>query len=801
MKTPMHKWIAAACLIVLAGQVYALEQVKIAVLLANRPKQDIQAHWTPLVAAMNKAIPGYDFIIEVYDYNEMQEVVATRQADFVITNPSHYLLMLKRSGLTTPLVTLSNLEQGKSVNAFGGVIFSLAGRPDLVGLADLRGKLVAVTSSDTMGGFQMQAYELSRVGLNPHKDIRLLNTGQPHSGVLEAVLSRRADAGFVRSGILEEFAKLGKLDLNSVAIINQQNLPDFPVKVSTRLYPEWPLAALPQTSNYLKRKVAAFLLTLHENTELVQKLKINGFDVPSNYLPVEDMLRELHLPPYDIAPVFTVSDVWKRYRWPIIASTIAVLLFLLLGFNTWLTNRRLRDRSRDLNNANLKMQNEIVERKLMEEQISDLAFYDPLTGLPNRRLLMDRLSSALSASSRNEYYGALLFVDLDHFKVLNDTLGHDIGDLLLIEVAIRIQASLRETDTVARLGGDEFVMLIEKIDQNAEAASNKVVQIAEKIRSHLSEPYILGNHIQYSTPSIGVSLYLGIEKSVDVLLKCADIALYQAKSSGRNLVRFFDPAMQQAVEAHAAIEADLRQAITEGQLLLFYQIQMDSDLRPIGAEALLRWVHPVRGMVSPMLFIPVAEESRLILDIGTWVLETACSQLRLWSADESKCNLSIAVNVSAHQFRQPEFPESIAQVLRKYELEPSRLKLELTESVVLGDVADVVRKMYALKAIGVTLSMDDFGTGYSSLSYLKQLPLDQLKIDQSFVRDMITDPNDAVMVKTVIDMAHNFRLNVIAEGVETEAQMEMLKQMGCKAYQGYFFSKPVPVEQFEILLK
>jgi EAL domain-containing protein (putative c-di-GMP-specific phosphodiesterase class I) len=276
--------------------------------------------------------------------------------------------------------------------------------------------------------------------------------------------------------------------------------------------------------------------------------------------------------------------------------------------------------------------------------------------------------------------------------------------------------------------------------------------------------------------------------------------MYQAKEAGRNALRFFNPAMQLAVEAHAALESDLRHAVPEQQLYLYYQIQVDSDLRPLGAEALVRWLHPKRGMISPIQFIPVAEESSLILDIGGWVLNTACRQLAVWSRTEQTRCLTLAVNVSAQQFRQPDFVEKIAAVLNRHNVDASSLKLELTESVVLNDVSDVISKMYNLKALGVKLSMDDFGTGYSSLSYLKQLPLDQIKIDQSFVRDITTDPNDAVMVKTIIDLAKNFRLNVIAEGVETESQLAFLKLHGCLTYQGYLFSKPVPIEEFELLL-
>ncbi len=444
---------------------------------------------------------------------------------------------------------------------------------------------------------------------------------------------------------------------------------------------------------------------------------------------------------------------------------------------------------------------DISDRKKAEKEIHNLAFYDTLTGLPNRRLLRDRLEVALTSSARSHQYGALLFLDLDNFKTLNDSLGHEYGDMLLVEVANRIKFSLREADTVARLGGDEFVILVEKIGTNSERASQRVALLAEKIRTILTEPYQLKESLRHSSPSIGICMFCDQDELVDELLKRADMAMYQAKSSGRNKTCFFDPRMQQLTEKRAALESDLRIALTEGQLRLHYQIQLDQERIPIGAEALVRWIHPQHGMVPPSDFIPVAEESSLIVEIGDWVLDNACRQIAEWRYNEQTRNLVLAVNISAQQFTQPDFVEKITALLKKYSIEASRLKLELTESVVVNDLKSVVAKMNVLRdTLGVTLSLDDFGTGYSSLSYLKQLPLDQIKIDQSFVRDMTTDASDAMMVKNIIDMAHNFGLNVIAEGVETEDQLALLKKNGCKSYQGYLFSKPIPIEQFEIFL-
>ena len=439
--------------------------------------------------------------------------------------------------------------------------------------------------------------------------------------------------------------------------------------------------------------------------------------------------------------------------------------------------------------------------KKAENEIYRLAFYDALTGLPNRRLLLDRLSVALSSSARSQLYGALIFLDLDNFKTLNDTLGHYYGDMLLVEVAKRLKASVREIDTVARLGGDEFVVLLEDLAADQQEATRKVAQISEKLRIKIATPYQLNENIRHSSPSIGVCMFYGNQVSVDDLLKYADMAMYQAKNAGRNRIRFFDPHMQQLVETRALMEADLRSAINGQQLSLYYQVQLDQTMQPIGAEALLRWQHPTRGFVSPVDFIQIAEESSLILDIGDWVLETACQQLARWSQFEKTRHLVLAINISAQQFMQTDFVEHVAASVKANQINPARLKLELTESVALGGLDIVVTKMLALKhGIGVTLSLDDFGTGYSSLSYLKKLPFNQIKIDRSFVRDMLTDASDAMMVKNIIDMTHNFGMQVIAEGVETEQQLALLREYGCMSYQGYLFSKPLPEEAFEALI-
>jgi len=441
---------------------------------------------------------------------------------------------------------------------------------------------------------------------------------------------------------------------------------------------------------------------------------------------------------------------------------------------------------------------DVTERKAAEEQIQALAFSDPLTNLPNRRLLMDRLDQALTAAYRHVHQAALLFIDMDNFKTLNDTLGHDKGDSLLKQVAQRLTACVREGDTVARLGGDEFVVLLEDLNGDVLEAATQAQVVASKILGALGQPYDVGGNRHHSTASIGVTLFGGGDReSIEEPLKRSELAMYQAKAAGRNTLRFFEPEMRTAVTTRATLEAELREAVSSGQFVLHYQPQGGDESRLNGAEALLRWRHPQRGLVSPAEFIPVAEASGLILPMGRWVLETACKQLATWAARPEMAQLIMAVNVSARQFRQPDFVEAVLTILSANGAKPERLKIELTESVLVDNVEDVIVKMNALKAKGVGFSIDDFGTGYSSLSYLKRLPLDQLKIDQGFIRDILTDPDDAAIAKMVVALADSLGLSVIAEGVETEAQREFLASLGCHNYQGYLFSKPLSIQEFE----
>ena len=451
---------------------------------------------------------------------------------------------------------------------------------------------------------------------------------------------------------------------------------------------------------------------------------------------------------------------------------------------------------------------DITELKAAEQKIRDLAFYDPLTRLPNRRLLLDRLKMLIASCNRSKRYSAVLFIDLDHFKDINDTQGHQLGDLLLVAVAERLKVQLRKDDTAARLGGDEFVVMLGEISDDKTAAARIAEERADKLRFALCEPYELATETEkagqepnryYCTSSIGISLFSSVKEGENEILKQADAAMYQAKAAGRNAIRFYDPEMQHAIEDSMVLQADLRMALTNGELDLYYQAQMDNRFGINGAEVLLRWHHPVRGMIAPDNFIPLAENTGLIVPIGHWVLTAACEQLKRWEDQTHMQGIQISVNVSARQFRQPSFADDVREVILATGVNPTRLKLELTESTVLDDVEGAIDKMRQLNDLGVRFSLDDFGTGHSSLSNLKRLPLEQLKIDRSFIRDLTVDPDDAIIIRVIINLSDSLNLNVIAEGVETEEQCQFLYENGCNQYQGYLFSRPVPVVKFEAL--
>jgi diguanylate cyclase (GGDEF)-like protein/PAS domain S-box-containing protein len=1031
----------------------AVQEVRIGV-LSFRPLEQARQQWQATADHLKADIPGHRVTLEVLFFPDMEQAMAHGRFDFVLTNPEHYIALRARYGLSA-IATLMPLAEGHPVSQFGGVIFTRADRADIDKLEDLRGKVVSSVQEQSFGAYMMQRWTLYKHGITIGDIGRMRFTGMPQDNAVLDVLSGEADAGFVRTGMLERMAREGKLKMEQVKVINRQPADSFPQALSTDLYPEWAFSAMPRVSERLKKQVAQALLDITPGDKAARAGNYYGFSPPGNYAPVEAVMTRLRMMPEQTVE-FDLRDILGKYLYPLLLSALLVLLLVLwVAIHLARVNRRLRtsfrererldealqqanatlehkvalrtqqlqrsearfreimqsspiairiavdgghrvafanpayenllgvaggeangvdpqqfyadradyaavlqslqagepirdrlvelnvarrgtrwvlasymsfdfegesavlawfydvtpmkqieqalqqsearfrqmfeshaspmllidpesgaivnanraaaafygygiEQMRQMNIADINTQtreellherqqalrevrnyfvfphrladgsmravevhsspievdgrtllfsiiHDITERQRLEQQMHELAFYDVLTGLPNRRLLLDRLHQALATCERTRRHAALMFLDLDHFKTLNDLHGHDIGDRMLVEVGQRLRNCIREGDSVARFGGDEFVVMLESLSADTQEAVIQAESVAEKIRLALSQPYLLSRDagdpiIHHCSSSIGITIFREQTDGVDQLLKWTDMAMYRAKDAGRNSIRFFDPTMQAAVETRAALESDLHEALRQQQFELFYQVQVDAARRPQGAEALLRWRHPQRGLVPPLDFIPLAEETGLILPIGAWVLDAACAQIRAWRDQPQLANLSLAVNVSARQFRQADFVEQVQAAVLRHGVAPTALKLELTESLVLEDVMDSIAKMKALHEFGVSFAMDDFGTGYSSLSYLKNLPLDQLKIDQSFVRSIASDNADRVMVMTIVDLGMNFELDVIAEGVETDEQFTLLHRYGCGYFQGYLFGKPLPCTAFEGLI-
>jgi diguanylate cyclase (GGDEF)-like protein/PAS domain S-box-containing protein len=446
----------------------------------------------------------------------------------------------------------------------------------------------------------------------------------------------------------------------------------------------------------------------------------------------------------------------------------------------------------------LSMIRDISGAKAAEDRIKNLSFYDSLTGLPNRRLLLERLRETQVLSISTQRLQALLLVNIDNFKMLNETLGHQAGDYLLQEAGRRIVLCIGAAGTVAKLEGDEFVVTLDDLGVTSKEAVAQTKVAGKNILAAVSRPYKLAGREFRSTASIGITVFGDSPETAEEILQKADIALDRAKSTGRNTMHLFIPEMQAAVNARAALEEDLHQTIKDNEFLLCYQPQVDRG-KLIGAEALIRWNHPRRGLLVPDEFIPLAEETGLILPMGDWVLETACTQIAAWANRASAAHIVVAVNISARQFRQPDFVQRVMHTLDRTGANPRNLELELTESMLVENIEDVIAKMLELKAHGLRFSLDDFGTGYSSLAYLRRLPLDLLKIDRSFVRDILVDASSGAIAQTILSLSKAMGLPVIAEGVETEEQRDFLINLGCHSFQGYLFSRPLPIEDFERL--
>jgi len=872
----------ASLLLALTGlPSWATPETIVVGVLSFRPEALAMAQWKPLTDHLNRAVPTAHFELKVFEYAAMQEAVRQQTVDLLITQPGEYVRMVHQNGLSTPLATLINLQDQKPVRAMGGVIVTRSDRKDLRELGDLQNRRIATVSRLSFGGYQIQATELARAGVNPGE---WLETGLPQDRTIEALLANKVDAAFARTGLIESMEREGQIKPGELKVLSQHNYPGYPYALSSRLYPEWPVVAMPHLSEDLSVRIAGALLSLPHGGEAARRMGVFGFTVPADYEPVRAMMRELRAPPFDKPPVISWHDIWQQYGLLLVSTVLTLLLLVVMGLREMVLRQRMDSfsnamgegmfvldrhgivtyinraacrllgyqreallgrqllplivsptsqpilpgginpplldpqrwqqpyegestfvsasgktfpveissrpvRRKDRFVRSVTVFSDISERKAHSEHVYHLAYHDALTGLPNRRLLFERLQETLGRSNGNSR-GALLFSDLDRFKQLNDTLGHKVGDALLQAVAGRMQRIVGDQGMVAHTGGDEFAVLLEQLDTDPERASAQARSLAEKLRSSMREPFGIDSQYHQMSVSIGVALFDGPETGADEMIKRADMAMYEAKAGGRNAIRFFDHDIAVHLSQRVTLEADLNQALALQQFRVFYQPQFDSDGHMVGAEALVRWEHPQRGLVTPGHFIPLAEETGLILPLGQWVLEHVCQQIERWRGQPVLGDLVISVNLCAHQLLQANFVESITSVLMATGADPRRLQLELTESVLAHNIDDATHKMRRLVALGVQFALDDFGTGYSSLSYLKRLPIQQLKIDASFVRDLQTDPNDVVITQAIIALGRSLGLEVIAEGVETQAQRDILLQQGCRLFQGYFYARP-----------
>jgi diguanylate cyclase (GGDEF)-like protein/PAS domain S-box-containing protein len=859
--------------------------------LAFRPTPEMQERWEPVARYLGEKLPSHRVELLPLDYPELERAVREQRVDLVLTQPAHYVALSVAKQLYSPLATLVETEQGLALTEFGGVILVKADHPTIRRLNDLQDKRIATSNRESLGAFQAQAFELLQLGIRLQAP-QIIETGK-QDAVIVALNEGRADAGFVRTGLLEQMAKEGKLDLADFRVLKAEPTPEYPLLLSTRLYPQWALAAMPWLDQATARQVAGAMLSLPHDGDIARAARISGFNIPGDYRSVDQLMRALRVPPFDAR--VPLQAVWEDHR-----PLFIVLGLLLLAAPGWMVSTAIRARRLRLKNLEVLRQSErrfydfadvasdwfwemgpdlrfsyfserigttlgieaahllgktrlelidpaemssgkwhehlsLLEQHLpikdfeysmhlqdgsvhfvsisgkpvyddaghfmgyrgighditkqKEEQIrlEHFAHYDALTQLPNRVLLADRLQQAINQAERRNAEVAVVYLDLDGFKVINDLYGHATGDKLLVELSNRLKLALREGDTLARLGGDEFVVVLLDLEDHAQSAA-----ILDRLLHLAGTPIQIDGREMRVSASLGVTFFPQNEtQDAEQLLRQADQAMYVAKQSGKNRYHVFDTDQDRAIRGrHESIER-VREALEQREFVLYYQpkVNMRSG-EVIGAEALIRWQHPEQGLLSPALFLPLVEDHELIKSIGDWVIDTALVQMEAWQT--LGLTLPVSVNVAGRQLQSPDFLNKLGDALLKHPSVAHMLEMEVLESSALEDIDQISQVIAACQDLGVGFDLDDFGTGYSSLTYLKRLPVQTLKIDQSFVRDMLDDVDDLAILEGIIGLAESFQRRTIAEGVEIEAHSHMLLRLGCEWGQGYAIAKPMP---------
>ena len=880
----------------------ALESVKPTVrvgVLAFRPKPEVLTRWQPLMDYFNAEIPSAHFVLQTYTNQELDAAVANNELDFIFAQPSHYVRLTYTHSLSSPLATLVNQQDQHPFEVFAGVILTRHDRDDIHELSDLRGKTIAAPDIQGLGGFQMQAYELRQVGIDL-KDFRVLITDQPQDRVVAAVLDGRADAGFVRSGLIEAMARAGTLDIDQLKVLNPNTSRDnFPFAVSTRFYPEWPFSAMTHVEHDLARQVAAALLAIPHGGELAESMRIHGFTIPGDYRNIDQLLRTLRMPPFDEVPFVSLQDIWENWK-SLILSAMLILgaLLLLAVFYLFYRNRHLVQIQQQLQNyiaenqklklaveqspvsiaitdlesrviyinraftqntgyrpeeihgrkmnifkadstppelfqqlwsrlaqgqswhgemcsvykdgqehdeelivspiknaagstfAYLTIKQDITARKQAEAHIHQLAYYDPLTGLANRALLTEKLAESILHHQQSQQISLLLLVNIDRFKLINDARGHAFGDELLHALGQRLYSMVEDMDAlVARISADEYAILVACESIAAEPDVSKIMSLADTVHQCVAQPFKITDELLSISVSLGMVTFPEVDEvRPEAVLQRADTALHHARNAGGNQSALFDPSMRDEISDRFLLDTELREAIRNQVLEIYLQPQFTAEGTLYGAEALVRWPHPTRGMVAPSQFIPLAEKSDLIIDLSEYVFRK-CFQL-LAEAQAQGCPLQIAINVSPRHCHKSNLVEWIIALIEETGVDPHYLTLEITEGLFIGNIEAVSQRMKLLNAMGIRFAIDDFGTGYSSLSYLKQLPIHELKIDQSFIQDAPHNPNSAALVEAILAVAKHMDLTVVAEGVETQAQHDFIKAHPGVIQQGFLLGRP-----------
>ena len=865
------------------------QTIRIGVLAYRGQEQAIKT-WQGHADYLEKHIPNRHFVIVPLNYSELNEAVKRHDIELLITNTGHYT-ELEATGETSRIATRLIAGPYGPLNQFGGLAITRANRSDISHYADLKGKHLLIPDKSSLGGWQVHVREARSAGIDLLHDTASIVETENHEKVVQGVLAGKADAGLVRSDLIEAMIGAGKITLDQIKPIDARQTSGYPYLHSTRLYPEWPLARVGKFSEDLSKLVLIALLAMQPDDPAAQSAQLYGWTLPQNYQPVLDLFRETRLGPYanqqitwdDIMSEHGREILWGAACAIFVLAGAVLLLFLsrqrlhlqqgnlrlaagvfeharegilitdargtiieanascsaLTGYDhaelIGQTPRLLRSGKHDisfykalwdkLRNDGLwlgeiwnrrkdgelyaqltsisSIRNErgevtnyiglladITNQKLNQDSLERMAYYDALTGLPNRLLLADRMHQAIARCSRHNTLLAVCYIDLDNFKPINDRWGHSAGDSLLIEVARRLSNCLRQDDTVSRLGGDEFVILIGDLPDIGECD-----QTLQRVADALATPFQIDSETASVSASIGVTIYPNDSHDPDTLLRHADQAMYAAKQAGRKRIQYFQTHDSNPTLRPDNAQKELERAFLQNEFVLYYQPKVDMRAgRILGAEALIRWQHPERGLLGPDDFLFQIERCGMHADLGRYVLDQALRQMEAWSA--IGLQLTISVNIDAHHLQQTDFAQQLQQALQRYPgASPNHLELEVVETAALQDLSQVSERIGECRRLGVQFAIDDFGTGYSSLSYLKQLPMQTLKIDRSFVRDMLDDPDDLAIVDGVVGLASAFRRRVIAEGVESVAHGTLLLHLGCDHGQGFGIARPMPADE------